>query len=365
MDERSAYVTLALVPGIGSSRLGTVLRTFGGPIGALEAPFELLSHLPGFSRAAATALRCARVEQGERALERMAELGGHCLLPGDPSFPETLREIPDPPTVLFTLGNHSVLSAPAVAIVGSRDHSSYGAEVCRTLSAGAARAGLAIVSGMARGLDALAQSTALEVGGATIGVLGNGVGVIYPSANRALYERVALEGLLVTEFPPGERPHAGSFPRRNRMISGLARATVVVEAAVASGTLITVEAALSQGREVMAVPGAITSPTSAGTNRLIQEGAAPLLGLEDLLVHYPEARGGHPNLGQLRPAAMPSATNPEERPVMEALAAGTLHLDDLAAALGRPVAEVLGLLTGMELSGLVQQQPGRRFGVRG
>ena len=156
------------------------------------------------------------------------------------------------------------------------------------LAGAVAQAGVVIVSGMARGLDAVAHTAALDAGGATIGVLGNGLGVIYPAANRALYERVASDGLLVTEFPPGERPNVGSFPRRNRLISGLSRVTVVVEAAVGSGALITAGAALDQGREVMAVPGNITSPLSAGSNRLIRDGAAPVLEPADLLQHFPE-----------------------------------------------------------------------------
>ena len=149
----------------------------------------------------------------------------------------------------------------------------------------AAGAGIVVVSGMARGLDAIAHQAALDAGGATIGVLGNGLGVIYPAANRELYAGVGQHGLLLTEFPPGERPGVGAFPRRNRLISGLARVTVVIEAAQGSGTLITVGTALAQGRDVMAVPGNITSATSVGTNRLIQDGAEPLIELADLLRH--------------------------------------------------------------------------------
>ncbi len=176
--------------------------------------------------------------------------------------------------------------------------------MARALAWGAASAGLAVVSGMARGLDAVAHTAALDSGGATIGVLGNGLGVIYPTANRVLYQRVAANGLLLTEFPPGERPTAGSFPRRNRLISGLARVTVVVEAAEGSGALITAGTALDQGREVMAVPGNITSPSSVGANRLIRDGAEPLLSSDDLLAHYPEAV--RPPEGFVAPLQRPS-----------------------------------------------------------
>ena len=216
-------------------------------------------------------------------------MGGRVLLFDDPEYPPSLRVIPDAPPVLFVQGGLSLLDPPAVAIVGSRDHTAYGGEVGRKLAWGAASAGLVVVSGMARGLDAVAHSAALDAGGGTIGVMGNGLGVVYPAANRRLYSRVERRGLLLTEFPPGERPSAGSFPRRNRLISGLARVTVVVEAARGSGALITAGTALDQGREVMAVPGNITSPTSTGANELIRDGATPLLTIEDLLRHYPEA----------------------------------------------------------------------------
>ena len=178
------------------------------------------------------------------------------LAPDDPRFPPALRQIPDAPTLLFAAGNLDLLCRTAVAIVGSRSHTRYGGEACRHFAGGLARAGVVVVSGMARGIDALAHGAALDVGGGTVGVLGNGLGVVYPAANRALYERVLREGCLLTEHAPGERPNAGSFPRRNRMISGLARATIVVEARERSGALITADCALGQGHDVLAGRGA-------------------------------------------------------------------------------------------------------------
>ena len=269
-------------------------------------------------------------------------------------------------------GSRSELPAPdsklhaareCVAIVGSRDHTAYGAEVCRMVAGAAAEAGITVVSGMARGLDAIAHQTALDRGGMTIGVLGNGLGVVYPAANRLLYERVAAEGLLLTEFPPGERPHAGSFPRRNRLISGLARAVVVVEAAATSGALVTVECALAQGKEVLAVPGPITSRASVGVNRLIRDGAAPLLEPADLLGLYPglAARAESPDAAEPQTVAAPPGRTPEERAVMAELVAAGIHLDQLVAILGKPVGAVLGLLLDLELAGFVEQLPGRIF----
>lgn len=364
-NHRAAYLALALTPGIGAARLTTLLRVFHTPDGALQAPFAFLCTVPSISRAAATAICSTRAAAGQKVLDDLERLGARCLLPGDPDFPTSLEMIPDPPTLLFALGNLELLSRPAVAIVGSRDHSPYGAEVAGMVASRAARAGVVVVSGMARGLDAVAHTAALDAEGGTIGVLGNGLGVIYPAANRALYERVLATGLLLTEFSPGERPRVGSFPRRNRLISALSRVTVVIEAAAGSGTLITVESALEQGREVMAVPGAITSPTSVGTNRLIRDGAAPLLEAEDLLQHYPEVAG----TGAQLPLALPETASPqlpeslsdEERALANLVGHEAQHLDLIVQEIGRPVHEVLAWLSGLEVAGVVEQLAGWRF----
>lgn len=361
-DERAARVALSLVPAVGPVRMAALLAASETALGALAAPFAFLCAIPGISRACATAIRHTAPGEGQKVLDRVAGMGGAVLLPEDPGFPVLLRTIPDPPILLYTLGSFALLDRPAVAIVGSRDHSSYGAEVCRRVAGGAATAGIVVVSGMARGLDAMAHDAALDAGGTTVGVLGNGLGVIYPAANRNLYERVGRQGCLVTEFPPGERPHAGSFPRRNRLISGLARVTLVIEAANGSGTMITVDAALAQGRDVMAVPGCITSPMSIGTNRLLRDGAAPLLELGDLLRQFPEV-APRPGAvvatdGAARPRPLPPGLGPIERQVIDQLDTGPLHIDVLAARLALPVGGVLSLLCGLELQELVLARPG-------
>lgn len=399
-DARAAWVALALTPGIGPQRFAALLAATETPHGALSAPFAFLCSIPGISRACATAIKATNAGDGAQVLDQVEALGARTLLPDDPEFPTSLTQIPDPPPLLFAMGkafprSQTLTPQPplptvegerpdqspspvgrgvrgegsgrwteAVAIVGSRDHTAYGAEVCRLVAGAAAEAGIAVVSGMARGLDAIAHQAALERGGLTIGVLGNGLGVIYPAANRALYERVAADGLLLTEFPPGERPHAGSFPRRNRLISGLARVVVVVEAAVTSGALVTVECALAQGKEVLAVPGPITSRASVGVNRLIRDGATPLLEPSDLLDLFPGNKAGptssSPAVPLLSGPLIPGRT-PEERAVMAELVAAGIHLDQLVAILGRPVGDVLGLLLDLELAGFVEQLPGRIF----
>ncbi len=350
-----AYLALAMVPGIGRARLEVLLATFGSAEAVLDASPEDLAAVEGVTPALVTAVTRSMLREAEDVLHRVAALGAATLLPADPAFPQALREIPDAPTYLFALGNSSLLHDHAVGIVGSRTHSRYGAGVTRMFAGGLARAGLVIVSGMARGLDAIAHGAALDAGGGTVGVLGNGFGVIYPVSNRTLYERVVAEGCLLTEHPPGARPHRGSFPRRNRLISGLARVTLVTEARRQSGTLITVGKALSQGRDVLAVPGPITSPLSAGCNHLIQCGAKPALGLRDVLEEYGMATGNAPG------AMLPSNLSEAERRVLDVLGLGTDHVDDVARHLGGSVADTLGVLTSLEIRGLVTQEPGKIF----
>ncbi len=349
-----AYVTLASVAGIGRTRLARLLDVFGDAEKVLAAPFGELKRVATISRAAATAIASAKLETGVRMIRAAEDLGADVLVPSDASFPQALRDIPDGPTLLFALGKLQLLNQKSVAIVGSRDHSRYGVAACRHFSSGCARAGLVVISGMARGLDAVAHEACLDVGGATVGVLGNGLGVVYPAANRGLYDRVAEHGCLLTEFPPGDRPHAGSFPRRNRLISGLAAAVVVVEARKKSGALITADCALSQGKEVLAVPGQITSPGSSGCNRLIQQGAKPVLGLRDVLEEYGLSDGA-------AGARFPTNLSTSERLVLDVVYGDPEHIDQIASRVGQPQSELLAVLTSLEIRGLVSQEPGKMF----
>jgi DNA processing protein len=370
-SELAAYLALAQIPGIGPARLRTLIDAFGSAAGAQIAPAGAIAALPGFGPAAAAAVRAAGRRGGEEILRALDRIGARVLLAGSAEFPPLLAEIAEPPAALFVWGDATLLGRPAAAIVGSRAHTPYGAAAARLLATGVARAAV-VVSGMARGLDAIAHEAALEVGGATVGVLGNGFGVIYPAANRALYERVSGAGCLVTELPPGERPRVSTFPRRNRIIAGLAGVTVVVEAAVDSGALITADCALEQGRSVLAVPGPITSPTSAGCNKLIQQGAKPALCVADVLEELGLSVSAvqEPTQGGLTPGARPGATptltppsdlTPLQRTIWNALASQPAHVDVLVEGAGQTPGDVLTALTELELRGLVLQKPGMVF----
>jgi len=375
-DEVAAYLALAQVPGIGAARLRTLVAAFESAAAALRAPHGAIAALPGFSRAAATAIRAGSPQSGHEILDELDRLGACVLLPDDPTFPPLLRDVPDPPALLFVWGNAALLARPAAGIVGSRDHSPYGAAAACLLAAGVAGAGVVVVSGMARGIDAIAHVAALDAGGASVGILGNGFGVIYPAVNRVLYERMVARGCLVSELPPGERPHAGAFPRRNRLISGLAGVTVVIEAAPGSGALITADCALDQGRAVLAVPGPITSPTSLGCNKLIQQGAKPALAPGDILEelgiesgawdsglgtreHNPDARTPSP----VSPRVQPPDLSDLQRSLWDAMAAEPKHVDVLVSSAGADTSAVLTALTELELRGVVKQEPGMVFGL--
>jgi len=358
-DAVAATLAVAQLPGIGPARLRTLATAFGSVAASVQAPAAAIAALPGFSRAAAWAIRNASVVAGHAILDQLAALDAVVLLWDGPDFPPLLREIPDPPAVLYVWGDVSLLTRAAAAIVGSRNHSTYGASAATLLASGVAGGGAVVVSGMARGLDAVTHAAALDAGGKSVGVLGNGFGVVYPAANRDLYQRMIATGCLVTELPPGERPHAGAFPRRNRIISGLAGVTVVVEAAPGSGALITADFALDQGRAVLAVPGPITSLTSLGCNKLIQQGAKPALSAADVLEE----------LGLAAATSLPATKSPPpqldglQRTLWDALAIESRHIDLLAGAAGADAGTVLAALTEMEMSGWVRQEAGMRFSL--
>ena len=360
-----ATITLSLVPGIGPQRLRDLVRAFGCARAALESPQRRLAMLPGMSLAAATAIKEARLEDGQRVLDTLARIGARVLFPGDPDFPAQLEEIPDAPALLYVWGDAALFQRPGVAIVGSRDHTTYGAEAAQLFGSTVSQRAV-VISGMARGIDAIAHAAALDAGGGSIGVLGNGFGVVYPAANRALYDRMVAHACLVTEHPPGERPHAGSFPRRNRLISGLARALVVIEAKAESGALVTVECATKQGREVMAVPGSIFSPTSYGCNKLIQQGAKAVVCAADIFEEIGLA-GGLADIARAlstpAPRVPPIDLTGLQLALWNRLSTEPLHVDALVASAQTRPAEVLGALTDLEIRGLVRQRPGMVFGL--
>ncbi|MGZ8782042.1 MAG: DNA-processing protein DprA [Gaiellaceae bacterium] len=307
------------------------------------------AHLVGEPRSARFAAFKARFDF-RAELERLGGLGFRFLARSDPGFPPLLGAIHDPPPGLFLRGQAevSLLSRPAVAIVGARACSAYGRQVARSLGRELAAAGLVVVSGLARGVDAEAHRGALEAAGATVAVLGCGIDRDYPAAHRELARQVAAEGLVVAEYAPGVEPAPWRFPARNRIVAGLCAATVVVEARERSGALITADFALEEGREVLAVPGEITSGLAVGSNALLRLGATPLTCAQDVLESF--------GLTATRPA--PRDVGETAGAVLKQVRAGAAGADELARACGISAGAVAVALTELELAGAVSEEDG-------
>ena len=348
---RDLLIALSLLPWLTPARTRTLLAAFDPLESVLNAsgPYlqGLLSVRPDQAREVKNPLT-----QAARA--RVAELRESVLTLADPEYPPMLKAIVDPPLVLHFRGDLSLLVRPSLAIVGSRRASPYGINAAAHLARRLAPAGLAIVSGLARGVDTAAHEAALDAGCTTIAVLGTGIDVVYPRSNARLFRRIAEKGVVVTEFPPGAPPKKEHFPIRNRIISGLSQGTVIVEATARSGSLITARMAAEQGREVFAVPGSIFSERTEGTHRLIQYGAKLVHEADDVLQELP---------GRLH---APKAEEAEpEAPLAEVLAAlqrdEASHVETLASRLGRTTAALAESLLELELGGWVRALPGARY----
>jgi DNA processing protein len=353
-DERAYWVVLSMATGIGPVRFQRLLEVCGGARDAWRAS-DLQLAAAGLERRTADSLRRLRERTSpEATAARLAQLKIQALTLLDDEYPPNLRQVADPPPVLFVRGRLDPADAQAVALVGTRRATSYGLSVAEHLGRELACAGVTVVSGLAKGVDTAAHKATLEAGGRTIAVLGNGLDQVYPPENGGLVRRIVEQdaGAVVSEFAPGVPPDAVNFPRRNRVISGLSSATVIVEAGERSGALITADFALEQGREVMAVPGPIFSPMSAASNELLKQGATPVTCVADVLTVFDSAG--------LRPADSSLARHvpqlgPEETSVWQALGDAPRHVDELARALGVGSGQVSAALAMLEWTGLAHQ----------
>ena len=344
-------------------KLWPLIRARGGVEGLLSSEEEDLSAFLGSRDRARAVLRAGDDAEAERWAARIEQTGMRLVTAFDPEYPEVLREIPDPPFLLFALGRLERLRLPVVAIVGSRDASRYGRDVAGKLAQELSAAGVTVASGFARGVDAAAHEAALGGQGGTIAVLGCGIDVEYPREHGRLKERLASEHLVLSEYPPGTEPRPQNFPIRNRVIAGISAGVVVVEASRRSGSLITARLAADFGRDVFAVPGSIFAETSAGTHALLKDGAILCRGAEDVLAElFPSI--GIPQPQRVAPAVPISELSPEARRMLEALSRDeSLSAEELAQALELPAATILAGLFELEAAGLALSQDGR-YGVR-
>ncbi len=358
MDDLRYWIGFNLVKGVGAARLRRLLDHFGSLAEAWTASNDEI-RAAGLDRRTTESLLAARASLDlDAALRRVRAAGVTVYTWDSPDYPRSLRNIAQPPPVLFVHGTITEADEWAVALVGTRRPSAYGREAARELAAGLAASGVTVVSGLARGIDAAAHRAALEAGGRTLAVLGSGLDCLYPAEHRDLAAAIARSGAVISDYAFGTQPEAANFPPRNRIISGLSKGVVVVEAGDDSGALITADFALEQGRDVFAVPGNIGQRSSRGPNRLIQQGAKLVQDVNDILE---ELNLTLVNERQQTRAAIPA--DQTEAQVLACLSSEPMHIDEVSAQLSLPMSQVSGTLALMELKGLVRQVGGMNYVV--
>ncbi len=329
---RSA-IALRQVAGIGDVGVARLLNEHGDATHAMQHITAERQH--------------AAYEQADAVLASLQRIGGEAIDAASPRYPSRLLELSDAPSVIYALGTLAAAHPPAVAIVGTRNASSYGLRVAKAIATACARAGVTVVSGLARGIDGAAHEAALSVRGRTVAVLGTGLDIHYPRSHRTLQERIAREGLLLTEQHPGDTGHGGTFPRRNRIIAALADVTVVVEAGIGSGALITADHALELNRTVACVPNAIDQPSSAGSNALLKMHAEPILHVDDVLALLRVDRSSSTHV----------ALDDEAARCWDAIQRGAHDVDSIATAAGLRPREAAAVLSALEIDGLIHFGP--------
>lgn len=357
------WLTLHLVENLGAAGCHKLIEAFGSVTDVFKASRRDLDQVSGIRKSAKEIIVSSPPrKKAEQELEQAHRLGVSVLTLGDEFYPKLLRTIYSPPIVLYVRGDSLQLNRAAVAIVGSRAATIYGLKVAASMARDLTAQGLAIISGLALGVDAAAHAGALEGGGVTVAVLGCGVDICYPQKNQVLAEKIAATGAIVSEYSFGTKPEAFRFPARNRIISGLSLGVLVVEAAIRSGSLITARQALDQGREVFAVPGRVDSFKSAGTHRLLQEGAKLVHTVGDILeelppLHVPENCG---LCGTGKKTDLSSLGKQEEQ-ILAVLDAYPQHFDTILSQVRLPVHKLNELLLILELQGMVECLPGQQY----
>jgi DNA processing protein len=370
-EDAPFWMALTQVDGLGVRGAHKLIERFGSPQAAYHASLTELESCGLPPRLAQALFAQAGLKEADKEIEEAAKQGCELLTAGGSEYPPLLKQIPDPPLVLYVRGNARILAQHAIAVVGTRRPTAYGLQVARRLARDLAQRQLVVVSGLARGIDSAAHHGALEASGKTVAVLGSGMDVIYPRENQRLAEKIMESGALISEFPLGTSPAPENFPIRNRIISGLSLGVLIVEAAEFSGSLITGRLASEQDREVFAVPGNITSAQSFGPNHLIKQGAKLVDQWMDVVEEFP---------AEIRMQLLPSAEaseamataetgllfeqslTPDQKAVFESLRIDqALFVDSIVGALSLPAPRVLTALLELEMCGLVRQMPGKNF----
>ena len=356
MNDKRYWIGFNLIKGIGAVRMQALIQHFDDLGNAWRAtPAELAQAGLGLKLIERVIQARENVDL-EKLWAKIEAQGIKILTWEDDDYPQRLKEIDQPPPVLYIRGDYLPDDVFAVGVVGTRRVTAYGRQITEELAAFLAANGITVISGLARGVDAIAHQTALKAGGRTIGVLGSGVDKIYPPEHRVLAEKMMERGAIMSDYAPGTPPDASNFPPRNRIVSGLSLAVVVIEAGETSGALITAEFAAEQGREVFAVPGSILAPQSKGTNKLIQRGALPLLSVDDLMQALDLTR-----MGEQKAARKIIPADETEAKLMTVLGNEPLHVDEIRNQTELPIEKVSATLALMELKGMVRQVGGMNY----
>ncbi|OLC93511.1 MAG: DNA protecting protein DprA [Acidobacteria bacterium 13_1_40CM_4_58_4] len=368
LDHSLSWLALALTPGLAARLSARLLRQFGSPEGVFRAsPPDLEAcHLP--AETAQAILKKAAFPRAEKELAGVRKIAGCMLLNWtEPEYPQTLLQIYDPPVLLYVRGDLQVLNLPSLSIVGTRKPTLYGTQMAQRLGRDLAARGLVIVSGLARGIDAIGHQGAMDAHGRAIGILGTGIDVCYPKENKKLYEKVLERGAIISELPLRTHPAPENFPVRNRIVAGLPLGVVVVEGAQYSGSLITARLAMEFGREVFGVPGNVTQPVSFAPNQLIKQGAKLVTCAEDVIEELPTpvraalVQAEQPEAEQ-RNLLVGAALNGSEKKLYELLnAEEPVPIDDIVERSGLNSSDVLATLFNLEMKGIVRQLPGKQF----
>lgn len=356
LEKVKNWILLSKISSYGFSGINNLVEKVGSPDEIISAPLEKIKHVSKIEKGTIKLIRKKALEISLEDDYRLIQKHNVKLIKyTDPSYPDSLKNISDPPFLIYLRGELKKEDEKAVALVGTRRATAYGKIAAKKLARELARAGLTIVSGMARGIDTCAHEGALEEGGRTIAVLGCGVDIVYPPENNSLMKEIIDHGAVISEFSLGTKPFARNFPRRNRIISGLSRGVVVVEAPLKSGALITADFALEQGKEVFAVPGIITSPYSKGTNRLLKEGAKVVEDAADVLEEIGVS------FSDIKISSFDNQLSFEEKIVLDELTAKPSHIDELIKKTGLPVGKIADILIKLQLKGMVKELPGKFF----
>lgn len=366
LEAKKYWIALNMVPGVGAITYRKLLNACGSPEQVFSASPSMLNRVPGVSeKIVRNILDFGFPDRVKRELEAIDKYHVQVITCTDHDYPEKLKTIFDPPPLIYFRGNGLHPHEVMIAVVGSRKASTYGRITAEKICGELALKGVTVVSGMARGIDSAAHRGTLKAGGRTVAVLGSGIDVVYPPENRQLYDEIVEKGAVISEFPMHTKPDRGNFPARNRVISGMSLGTVVVEAGIQSGALITADMALEQGREVFAVPGNITSASSRGTNRLIKQGAVLIERADDILHELSlaishELKDLQPELPLEAKESSPALTGDEQR-IYTLMSNQPMHIDEITVQSQLPSGKVSAILMMLEMKNVIRQLSGKMF----